>query len=202
MTDEPATPRSHRRSNRRRPVAGSRSGRWCSSSSPRSASRGRCTGAARAAGCRDRTAASTAEPLPDELGQPGGVQPGGGLVDEPGAASSAPAAISSSAADLGLRRHRDPDADARLPTPTAPPVVRPPVDVLNDSRIVGLAARAAKTLTAAGWKVDEDRQLRAHVGSTTVFYPAASCRPRNCWRASSRRSPTCCRRPEACRRPI
>jgi hypothetical protein len=50
--------------------------------------------------------------------------------------------------------------------------VRPPVDVLNDSRIAGLAARAAKSLTAAGWTVHKTGNYPHVLASTTLYYPS------------------------------
>ncbi|MBX6370958.1 MAG: LytR C-terminal domain-containing protein [Acidothermus sp.] len=49
---------------------------------------------------------------------------------------------------------------------------RPAVVVLNNSRIRGLAADAARRLTAAGWRVDRVGNYSAHIlAETTVFYP-------------------------------
>lgn len=63
-----------------------------------------------------------------------------------------------------------------LPTPPPPaasaPVVRPSVDILNDTHISGLAASAKKTLTSGGWTVAETGNYPNSVSTTTVYYPA------------------------------
>lgn len=63
------------------------------------------------------------------------------------------------------------------PTPTASATptsvaAAPELDVLNDSRITGLAARAAATFRSAGWDVAATGNFRgADVPQTTIFYP-------------------------------
>jgi len=52
------------------------------------------------------------------------------------------------------------------------PAPLPALDVLNDSRITGLAARASATFRAAGWNVATVGNFRGpDVPETTVFYP-------------------------------
>lgn len=65
-------------------------------------------------------------------------------------------------------------ASATSSAPTATAAAPPPaVDVLNDSRISGLAASAAKQLRSAGWRVSTvgNWQGSSDVPTTTVFYP-------------------------------
>jgi len=52
-------------------------------------------------------------------------------------------------------------------------VVLPALDVLNDSRISGLAARASAQFKAAGWKVATVGNFKGadDVPATTIFYP-------------------------------
>ncbi len=47
---------------------------------------------------------------------------------------------------------------------------RPPLTVLNHSRISGLAARAAEDFRAGGWEIVEVGNTRRGVLTTTVFY--------------------------------
>lgn len=63
---------------------------------------------------------------------------------------------------------------SKTPSPTATTAgPAPAVDVLNDSRISGLAASAAKQLRSDGWQVSAvgNWQGSSDVPSTTVFYP-------------------------------
>jgi LytR cell envelope-related transcriptional attenuator len=47
-----------------------------------------------------------------------------------------------------------------------------PLDVLNDSRVTGLAARASDTFRAGGWDVASTGNFRGtDVPETTIFYP-------------------------------
>jgi hypothetical protein len=87
-----------------------------------------------------------------------------------------------------------PSVSATLPPPTAPPPstqppsTQPPrtaassttaarprlpaLDVLNDSRITGLAARATEPFRAAGWAVASTGNFKGtDVPETTIFYP-------------------------------
>lgn len=71
----------------------------------------------------------------------------------------------------------EPTAEA-TPTPaaepvTAPPQVRVPVGILNNTDITGLAGRAEQRLEAGGWDVPAiDTYTSGEVSETTVFYPA------------------------------
>ncbi|ABK51874.1 hypothetical protein Acel_0098 [Acidothermus cellulolyticus 11B] len=64
-------------------------------------------------------------------------------------------------------------ADSTVPSSPSVSMTRPVVDVLNNSRIRGLAAKAAKDVQAAGWTIGTVGNYSAHVlPATTVFYPA------------------------------
>jgi hypothetical protein len=68
-------------------------------------------------------------------------------------------------------------ATTRPPTTTAPPTTGPkkPVAVLNGTNIVGLAARTATAVRAAGWTVAATGNWRgATVSTSTIFYPAGA----------------------------
>jgi len=56
------------------------------------------------------------------------------------------------------------------PEPSSEPV-RPPVVVLNQTTVEGLAARTAEALEEAGWEVVEVASFRSDVPETTVYYP-------------------------------
>jgi LytR cell envelope-related transcriptional attenuator len=59
------------------------------------------------------------------------------------------------------------------PTATPPTVpVRPRVTVLNNSRVRGLADRAAADLRRAGWPVASVGNYRGRLATSTVYYPA------------------------------
>jgi hypothetical protein len=61
-------------------------------------------------------------------------------------------------------------ASGAAPTTSSTPL--PALDVLNDSRITGLAAHASATFRAAGWDVASTGNFRgADVPETTIFYP-------------------------------
>jgi type IV secretory pathway VirB10-like protein len=64
------------------------------------------------------------------------------------------------------------------PPPAAPPpaaqraAVEPlPVLVLNNSRVPGLAARAAAVFEQEGWPVRDTGSLRGRIRATTIYYP-------------------------------
>lgn len=59
-------------------------------------------------------------------------------------------------------------ATAAAPSPVPPP--RPPLTVLNNSRIDGLAARAAASYRTAGWPVRAVASFRGLISVTTVYY--------------------------------
>ena len=57
-------------------------------------------------------------------------------------------------------------------TASPPAQALPALDVLNDSRITGLAARASAQFTEAGWDVATTGNFQGtDVPSTTIFYP-------------------------------
>jgi hypothetical protein len=63
-----------------------------------------------------------------------------------------------------------PSTPAPTTTPAQPAL--PALDVLNDSRITGLAARATEQFRAAGWKVATTGNFKGpDVPETTIFYP-------------------------------
>src|SRR5450432_188211 len=62
-------------------------------------------------------------------------------------------------------------ASASTAPSTSASAARPPVDILNDTHISGLAASAAKTLTSGGWTVAETGNYPHSISTTTVFYP-------------------------------
>lgn len=72
-----------------------------------------------------------------------------------------------------------PPAPAPAPAPPAPPAPAPvaaapelvPVLVLNNSRISGLAERAADRFEDAGWPVRDTGSLRGRIRATTIYYP-------------------------------
>lgn len=82
---------------------------------------------------------------------------GGG---RPASLSPAPAAADAAAPSL-------PPA----PPPSSSPAPLPPLTVLNNSRITGLAARAAVTFRAGGWPVAVIGNFRGLIPATTVYYP-------------------------------
>jgi LytR cell envelope-related transcriptional attenuator len=87
------------------------------------------------------------------------VSPPAPSLSAPVIVSSPPAAATTSAASVS-------------PAPsTSASVARPSVDILNNTHISGLAARAAKTLTSGGWTVAETGNYPHSVSTTTVFYP-------------------------------
>ena len=61
------------------------------------------------------------------------------------------------------------------PAAAAPPAPAPPVEVpllvLNNSRISGLADRAAADFRAGGWPVRDTGNSRGRIRATTVYYP-------------------------------
>lgn len=76
-----------------------------------------------------------------------------------------------------------PPAATPSPSPTPRPstpgsVVRPALEVLNNSRYTGLAAAAAVTFRQGGWTVARTGNYRGRVPTTTVYYPSG-------WRAAA-----------------
>lgn len=60
------------------------------------------------------------------------------------------------------------------PTPTPSPTAeaRPAITVLNNSRVTGLAAKAAGDFRARGWRVAATGNLSGRLARTTVYYGA------------------------------
>lgn len=70
-----------------------------------------------------------------------------------------------------------PGASPTRPVPpvapsTAPAPARPPLTVLNNSRISDLAGRAADRFRQAGWPVAEVGSFTGRIPVTTVYYPS------------------------------
>ena len=65
-----------------------------------------------------------------------------------------------------------PGSPAAVPVEPAPTEVaeRPPLTVLNHSKVKGLAARAAEDFTRGGWQVVEVANTRYAVARTTVYF--------------------------------
>ena len=63
-----------------------------------------------------------------------------------------------------------PAAAAPAPARTATRSLEIPVTVLNNSRITGLADRAAARFSAGGWPVAKTGNFRGRIPSTTVYY--------------------------------
>jgi hypothetical protein len=97
------------------------------------------------------------------------------LVPAPDRGGDGPAVVASP-------RASEPPVVAITPTPTVMPVppntaapsptaaARPPLTVLNNSRVNGLAARAARDFAAGGWRVAATGNLRGRTPHTTVYY--------------------------------
>lgn len=89
-------------------------------------------------------------------------------------AASAPAA-SAPAASAPAVTAPAATASTASPAPStsaSTPVAKPPVDILNSTRISGMAARAATTLSNGGWNVGLTGNYPHPISATTVFYPA------------------------------
>ncbi|HEY8728850.1 MAG TPA: LytR C-terminal domain-containing protein [Acidothermaceae bacterium] len=82
------------------------------------------------------------------------------------------AAASSTAAPAASSTASAPASSTALAAPTAPsaPASKIPVDILNDTHISGLAAKAEKTLTSGGWTVPSTGNYAHTVTQTTVYY--------------------------------
>ena len=90
----------------------------------------------------------------------------------PTLASSAGAPTKSASTSPTPSAAPSPSVTASTTAPTAPTATRPALDVLNDSRITGLAARASETFRSGGWVVALTGNYRgADVPETTIFYP-------------------------------
>lgn len=59
---------------------------------------------------------------------------------------------------------------APSPTPSPTQVVKPAVLVLNNSRVTGLAAKAARDFQAKGWRIAGTGNLSGRLPRTTVYY--------------------------------
>ena len=108
-----------------------------------------------------------------------------GLVNKPsisssvsaGSPSPSPSPSSTASEDTSESPSPSPSTTpSTTPTPstsaTAPAViVRAPTVVLNETKIVGLAAKVAARLRSEGWTVTGTANWRGSVASTTVYYP-------------------------------
>ena len=63
-----------------------------------------------------------------------------------------------------------PPPTAAIVTPSPTAAARPALTVLNNSRINGLAARAARDFAAGGWRIAATGNLRGRTPRTTVYY--------------------------------
>ena len=61
-----------------------------------------------------------------------------------------------------------PATAAPVPSPTA--AARPAITVLNNSRVSGLAAKAARDFQRGGWRIAGTGNLRGRTPQTTVYY--------------------------------
>ena len=57
------------------------------------------------------------------------------------------------------------------PTPTPTVAARPAITVLNNSRVTGLAKKAAADFAAGGWPIAGTGNLGGRLPRTTVYYP-------------------------------
>jgi hypothetical protein len=107
-------------------------------------------------------------------------------VVSPSSASAAPPAASPSVSPTAHQGptpspspHRHSPAPHRSPHHTAAPTSSPstaapafaPVEVLNNSRIKGLAHHVAAEVESRGWTISEIGNLRGRIAETTVYYP-------------------------------
>jgi len=90
----------------------------------------------------------------------------------PSASASRSAGASSGATSPAASAGASAGAPAAVPTQPALPAVV----VLNDSRITGLAHRAAAVLAARGWSIALIGNLPADVSESTVYYAAGAQR--------------------------
>ena len=65
-----------------------------------------------------------------------------------------------------------PPAPVPAPPAVEPPSLAVPVVVLNNSRITGLADRAAERFRRGGWQVSQTGNFRGQIPVTTVYYDA------------------------------
>ena len=59
---------------------------------------------------------------------------------------------------------------AVTPSPTSTALVRPVLTVLNNSKVNGLAAKAAADFARGGWRIAGTGNLRGRLAQTTVYY--------------------------------
>lgn len=83
----------------------------------------------------------------------------------PAAASEATGPAASATASASV------SAAASAPASAAPAPALPVLTVLNNSRITGLAHRAAAQFAAAGWPVGTIGNFTGRIAATTVYYP-------------------------------
>lgn len=109
----------------------------------------------------DGTAPPTDEPAspPDETGDPS---------DESGE-DSGDEAGDESADETGDDDPPDDETDGD-PTP-APPELRTPVGIANQTSVEGLELRAQERLEAGGWEVAATSPFEGNIAVTTVYYP-------------------------------
>lgn len=110
---------------------------------------------------------------PAGIGEDGSDEPAVALPPEREPAATAP---------VDVQPPPEPAVEALPPAPPPPappeaapparPAVEPvPVLVLNNSRVEGLAARAAATFERGGWPVRDTGGLRGRIRATTIYYP-------------------------------
>ena len=86
-------------------------------------------------------------------------------ADPPAFADPPAAAASPAVAPLPV-----PPAPVAAPPAVEPPSLAVPVVVLNNSRITGLADRAAERFRRGGWPVSQTGNFRGQIPVTTVYY--------------------------------
>jgi hypothetical protein len=118
-------------------------------------------------------AAKTTHPTPTPSTSTSPPAAASSAATSPAAGPSSPAAVSSSALPTATPATPVSSASAG-PSSSASqaPATQLPLDVLNSTHTSGLAARAAKTLTAGGWTVAETGNYPHTMSGTTVYYPA------------------------------
>ena len=99
-----------------------------------------------------------------------------------GSVSSTPSSPAGSPSAGGASTSSQPPSTAPASAVgTAPPLPdsasssvapRPPLEVLNNSRITGLAAKAAQQFRAGGWAVARTGNFDGRLPETTVYYPS------------------------------
>lgn len=106
-------------------------------------------------------------PAPSSAPSSGTSPSGSSSGTSPSGSPTAPTSNSPSSSGTAT-----PPAPGSTTAATQPSAPRLALDVLNDSRITGLAARAASTFRAGGWDVASTGNFRGtDVPETTIFYP-------------------------------